>query len=502
MVVAAAGGEGGAGGAFGGKGGSGSTTSTVADGGGGAALGGAIFVRDGGTLIIDDSDFTGSYAVTGGTSTGEGGATGGEAHGEVFFLQGAGSNVTLAVGDGDTIDFADDNSLAGDGILTKSGDGALVLGGTNGTFVGGIVVAAGLLQVDGSIASTATTTVQSGATLGGNGTVGTTFVDPGGTLAPGDSAGQLTIGSLLIQVSATFEVELGGTTAGTSYDQIVVTGVDGFTAIAGSTLDLSLIDGFAPDVGDTFTIVSSLQSHAVSGNFNGLSEGTRFVVDNSIFSISYKGGDGNDIVLTTEGVVINGTSGADTVDASNTGTGESLPTEGDDMINGKGGADTLSGLAGDDLIKGNKGSDVIKGNGGDDTLQGGKGKDLLKGGKGDDSLDGQQQNDKLTGGVGADCFVFSTSLGSNNVDKVTDFGKGADLIYLDDAIFGALGGSGTLQSSHFTKGSKADGGKGQVVYDKGEGKIWYAKKGDDGSQVLFAKVDKGTSLHADDFVVF
>ena len=110
---------------------------------------------------------------------------------------------------------------------------------------------------------------------------------------------------------------------------------------------------------------------------------------------------------------------------------------------------------------------------------------------------------QLTGGGGDDCFVFSTKLASNNVDKITDFGKGgADLIYLDDAIFKGLGSSGTLLSAHFTKGGKAEGGKSQIVYDKGEGKIFYAKKGDDGSKVLFAKVDKGTVLHADDFVLF
>ncbi|MEQ9691431.1 MAG: hypothetical protein RLO48_17015, partial [Bauldia litoralis] len=405
----------GAGGAFGGSGGADPSNSSVG-GGGGAALGGAIFVRDGGTLVIeDDVDFTGTYTVTGGTTSGAGGATAGQAQGKVFFLNGSG-NATLAVAGGDTRSFDGDDWISGDGTLAKSGDGTLVLGGVNDHFLGNAVVAAALMLVDGSIAN-ATATVQSGATLGGNGTVGTIGVQAGGTLAPGASAGQLTAGSLLLESSATYEVELGGTAAGAGYDQVIVNGI---IAVSGSVLDVSLIDGFVPDVGDTFTIISNDDTFAVSGTFQDLAEGATFVVDSSVLSITYKGGDGNDVVLTAEGVVVIGTDGADVVDASNTVPGQPLPTEGDDLIRGNGGADNLSGLAGDDQIKGNKGADILKGNGGDDALTGGKGKDQLKGGGGDDSLDGQLKNDKLTGGGGADCFVFSTSLGNDNVDRITE----------------------------------------------------------------------------------
>ena len=51
-----------------------------ADGGGGAALGGAVFVAYGGTLIMNDGGFTGTYAVTGGVGGDHtGGATDGKA---------------------------------------------------------------------------------------------------------------------------------------------------------------------------------------------------------------------------------------------------------------------------------------------------------------------------------------------------------------------------------------------------------------------------------------
>ena len=75
-------------------------------------------------------------------------------------------------------------------------------------FTGNTTVNAGTLAVNGSIASSALTTVNAGGTLGGNGTVGNTTIN-GGTLSPGNSIGTLTVqGNLVLTAAASYMVEV------------------------------------------------------------------------------------------------------------------------------------------------------------------------------------------------------------------------------------------------------------------------------------------------------
>jgi len=132
-----------------------------------------------------------------------------------------------------------------------------------------------------------------GGTLKGTGTL------TGGislTLAPGLSPGCLVSGAGLTLSGGTYQVELGGTTACTEYDQLTVTG----TVALGSatTLTPSLYGDFKPAAGNTFTIISNDAADAVTGTFTGLAEGATFTVDGYVYKISYIGGDGNDVVLT------------------------------------------------------------------------------------------------------------------------------------------------------------------------------------------------------------
>lgn len=94
------------------------------------------------------------------------------------------------------------------GVLVKTGTGTLTLSGTN-TYTGATFVDGGTLMVNGSIATSAFTAVNTGATLGGTGVVGSTSVNNGGTLAPGNSIGTITVsGPLAFSAGSTYAVEI------------------------------------------------------------------------------------------------------------------------------------------------------------------------------------------------------------------------------------------------------------------------------------------------------
>ncbi len=529
------GGGGGSGnGGFGGGGGSGGQpgfgggTGDVGidgGGGGGAGMGGAIFVVEGGSLTIGGTASTSGGAVAGGDSKS---LLHGSAFGTGLFLQGTGTltfdpaadeTVTIADVITDQVGSGGTGNDAKSWNLIKTGDGTLVLSGEN-SYSGTTTVSGGVLQVTGKIlsslgviaasdgtfradgsASATSVTVKSGGTLGGNGGVGTVnvcgrrqrqrgrqrrhpdnrrhYLRHRRISRRGDRRDRCRAPVATTSSSSTGRVDLGG-----------------------ATLDGELITASHPPPAPAFTILANDGSDAVVGTFDGLPEGSVVVFDQRQFSVTYKGGDGNDVVLTALQTVIVGTGKKDVVNADTTVKGQLLPTDAADIIKGKGANDTLSGLGGDDQINGGKGKDDITGKSGNDVLNGKNGKDTIHGSKGNDSLDGGKANDKLTGGQDADAFVFSTQLGNNNVDKITDFGKGDDVIQLDSAIFTKIGPAGELANTYFTKGAKAEGSSPQIVYQKSTGDIFYAKNGDaSGNQVLFAKVDKGTSLSHHDFFI-
>ena len=143
-------------------------------------------------------------------------------------------------------------------------------------------------------------------------------------------------------------------------------------------------------------------------------------------------------------------------------------------------------------VLGGSGVDKIKGGGGKDTINGGKNKDVLEGGKGDDS------------------FVFSSPFSTSNVDTINDFSNSRgnnDRFVLENDIFKGLK-TGTLASDAFLsiskKGAvKAADGKDRILYDKGNGDLYFDQDGS-GSKykpVKFAQVDDNTSLSASAFFI-
>jgi PhoPQ-activated pathogenicity-related protein len=102
--------------------------------------------------------------------------------------------------------------------------------------------------------------------------------------------------------SGNLSLVLGGTTAGTNYDQIQVGG----TASLTGSLNLSLAAGFVPTAGEAFTIVTDTAATPIGGTFTGLPQGSIIQVSgvdgsNQAFTsnlqISYTGGN---VVLTVQ----------------------------------------------------------------------------------------------------------------------------------------------------------------------------------------------------------
>jgi len=127
---------------------------------------------------------------------------------------------------------------------------------------------------DGTLNPGDTLNLASDDSLIGSGTLAANLVNAG-TVSPGNSAGGITVqGDYTQESTGVLEIQLGGTTAGTGYDQLTVTG----TSTMAGTLNVSLINGFVPQVGDSFTI---LPYGTRSGGYSSLNlpEGYRWGID-------------------------------------------------------------------------------------------------------------------------------------------------------------------------------------------------------------------------------
>ena len=140
------------------------------------------------------------------------------------------------------------------------------------------------------------TTVLSGATLAGTGTVnGTVTAQSGGAVAPGTSPGLINTGGTTFMAGSNFDVEVNGlTTAGTDYDQLNVSG-SVIVNPAANLVTSGTIMSTTP--GAEIVLINNDGVDAVSGNFAGLSAGASVSINGQAFRILYAGGDGNDVSL-------------------------------------------------------------------------------------------------------------------------------------------------------------------------------------------------------------
>lgn len=170
-------------------------------------------------------------------------------------------------------------AVSGTASFTKTGAGILNFDGTGSGFTGTTVVAAGSLIV-GSDASHAnvmlggSVTVDTGATLGGHGTIGSgsgsvITVGSGGTIAPGNSIGTTTINGDYVQAAGSTylaEIMLDGTS-----DLIRVTGT---ATINGGTMFVAKASGiYTP--GTRYTLLTA--AGGVTGRYSVLDQNMPFV---------------------------------------------------------------------------------------------------------------------------------------------------------------------------------------------------------------------------------
>jgi len=214
---------------------------------------------------IDDHSFIGETLVEGGTLIVDEDAAMGESYADLrlddakLMIEGTEMDAldrTLSLeGEGGTVEVAEaaadvtvEQAVIGTGDLVKEGAGTLRLAAEN-AYTGETAVKSGTLLVDGSIESSAKTTVFEGATLGGTGTLGD--LTHAGTIAPGDfGIGMLTVAGDLTISGGIFDIEIGA--AGN--DLIAILG--DISADQPFTFRFSFLDDLLPEDGDMWEFMT------------------------------------------------------------------------------------------------------------------------------------------------------------------------------------------------------------------------------------------------------
>ncbi|HEV2747782.1 MAG TPA: hypothetical protein VGW34_10860 [Allosphingosinicella sp.] len=145
---------------------------------------------------------------------------------------------------------------------------------------------------------------------------------------------------------------------------------------------------------------------------------------------------------------------------------------------------------------GNDRANLIVGNDADNVLKGFAGADELDGGGGDDSLYGGDLNvDTLTGGAGSDGFFFEhITLAFGFRDFIVDFAPEDDTMFLDRATYTEIA-AGPLDADAFAVGTSAEDAEDRIIYDPDTGNVGYDPDGTGSEEaVIFVTVTAGTDL--------
>ena len=161
----------------------------------------------------------------------------------------SGGTPTYSIGSLDT-STTYSGGIVGSNNITKVGAGTLTLTNTTAlTYTGTTTVTGGSLKISGAKTGVGATTINSGGTLTGTGSlVGTTTVASGGILAPGDGGvGNITHSSLTLSSGGILDIDFGS-----GNDTATVSAGGTLTLSGGATVD---VNSFATE--GTYTIINT-----------------------------------------------------------------------------------------------------------------------------------------------------------------------------------------------------------------------------------------------------
>ncbi len=219
----------------------------------------------------------------------------------IFFFDGtytlSGNSINDVVGLSDSGSETVTISLAftgGPTSVVQYGPGTLTLNGNN-TYTGSNDVLGGVLFINNSVGNSDVFVHGSSASINGTGSSCCVRLENGGKIMPGNNGtGIYTMENFIVDsTGGDTIIDLNGPTAGSGYDQILTQ--DG--ADLNGTLTIN--NTFTPVVGSQFTILNNTGEGPITGTFSNYPEGSTITAGGATFKITYAGGDGNDVVLTT-----------------------------------------------------------------------------------------------------------------------------------------------------------------------------------------------------------
>ncbi len=170
---------------------------------------------------------------------------------------------------------ANTGTITGAVALSKTGTGRQLFGGPN-TYTGGTTLAGGVLMVNNATGSATGTgavmVTNAGTTLCGVGSVsGPVTIQAGAIIGAGfvstanspSTTGVLGVGALTLLSNSACSADVLGTTAGTGYDRISVTG----TVTLAGTLSI-LTGGYVPPGGSVLFLILNDGTDAITGGFD------------------------------------------------------------------------------------------------------------------------------------------------------------------------------------------------------------------------------------------
>jgi autotransporter-associated beta strand protein len=202
-----------------------------------------------------------------------------------------GLNTLTTGGNNSNTNFSGTFSGFASAAIVKEGFGTWTLSGASSSYLGNTYVNAGKLVVNGSLGGSLQMNYLS--SLGGTGAVGS-VTGTLGHVGPGNSIGKISTGNFTLNNgSSSLDIQINGATPGSGYDQLNVAGT-----VTLSNPKLNVTPMFSGALGNQYVIIANDGADAITGTFLNLPEGTNFTSGGMQFMITYKGGDGNDVVLT------------------------------------------------------------------------------------------------------------------------------------------------------------------------------------------------------------